>query len=735
MTESSLHASYLQSEYISSGRSRDFYKFIKTISNAKSKSEEADLVNAELQQLSTKMSQPNVTSANMNEYLIKLMHCALLGYDIDMGIIYAIMTTQSGESVAQRRVGYLICTLFLNKPNDLSIMLINTLQRDLKSPNYLDMCAALNALCYLDHLEMVDHLLDPVMKTMESSRQIVRKKAALALYWFYRRSPSLLDQIEPYLKAALLDKEASVVFVALELWKKILTDKAEHYQDLLPTFMQIHHQILDRHIHRGYMYHGVLAPWAQITCLKIYGIYQHHGIGSQKEIFDLVTKCLRCMENKVDAAYVAIILECIKLLSTMDTLLLSTLISSDGEDDGYTNSPFYVLDPFLKANNHTMRYLGLTGLAYLKSTHLWHADWKDGTLLATMLVSSRDDSVLVKKIIAVLDVCVTTEQDLRLLRTPILDSVKQCEDPELVAMKSNWWIETMLLSLAAPKTGLDDGFLETQCRTLKQSLLDEMDDTTLRTTGLHASYEILSTMPTSDSLAPSLIQLLFWIGREVMMLVDDMDFVKKLQEPSYTDVSGKPHPPPHKVKHAQDTHLRGTGRDDGGRSISEEESKQAIPYRERRWIDGTRGHKDPLAIRSSNDQPIKSMMSSLIDMEINDDVEDEMTTDVFGKLWLTYQHEHKVQWKAPASQSSSSHYHDFFNDDDDDMTWTIRWLQDQWGFDVVQIIQQECLATKKLHQQQDLVLIHMKLDLPYVNITYRSQTSSTLYRFSQMLHL
>jgi hypothetical protein len=83
----------------------------------------------------------------------------------------------------------------------------------------------------------------------------------------------------------------------------------------------------------------------------------------------------------------------------MDTLLLSTLISSsDGEDDDYTNSPFYVLDPFLKANNHTMRYLGLTGLAYLKSTTLWHADWKDGTLLATMLASSRDDSVLVKKV-------------------------------------------------------------------------------------------------------------------------------------------------------------------------------------------------------------------------------------------------------------------------------------------------------------------------------------------------
>lgn len=38
-----------------------------------------------------------------------------------------------------------------------------------------------------------------------------------------------------------------------------------------------------------------------------------------------------------------------------------------------------------------------------------------------------------------------------------------------------------------------------------------MDDTKLRTTGLHISYEILSTMPTSDSLAPSLMQLLFWV--------------------------------------------------------------------------------------------------------------------------------------------------------------------------------------------------------------------------------
>lgn len=131
------------------------------------------------------------------------------------------------------------------------------------------------------------------------------------------------------------------------------------------------------------------------------------------------------------------------------------------------------------------------------------------------------------------------------------------------------------------------------------------------------------------------------------------------------------------------------------------------------------------------------MMSSLIDMEISgSDEEDKMTTDVFGKLWLTYPHEHKVQWKAPASRASSSHYHHFFNDDEDEgeVAWTIQRLQEQCDFTVVEMIQQECLATRKLHQQQGLVLIHMKLELPYVNITLRSENSSTLYRFSQMLY-
>jgi hypothetical protein len=65
----------------------------------------------------------------MKEYLIRLIHCHMMGYNVDFGLIYAIMSTQSGESVADRRVGYIASTLFIENDSELTIMLTNTLQR------------------------------------------------------------------------------------------------------------------------------------------------------------------------------------------------------------------------------------------------------------------------------------------------------------------------------------------------------------------------------------------------------------------------------------------------------------------------------------------------------------------------------------------------------------------------------------------------------------------------------
>lgn len=45
----------------------------------------------------------------------------------------------------------------------------------------------------------------------------------MALYFLYERSDLDIKRIEPVLRQALVDKDSSVVFSALSVWKMLLT--------------------------------------------------------------------------------------------------------------------------------------------------------------------------------------------------------------------------------------------------------------------------------------------------------------------------------------------------------------------------------------------------------------------------------------------------------------------------------------------------------------------------------
>lgn len=61
-----------------------------------------------------------------------------------------------------------------------------------------------------------------MVNLMVQHRQIVRKKVVMALYSLYSRSSVSLDRIEGSLGQALNDKDSSVVFSALSVWKLIV---------------------------------------------------------------------------------------------------------------------------------------------------------------------------------------------------------------------------------------------------------------------------------------------------------------------------------------------------------------------------------------------------------------------------------------------------------------------------------------------------------------------------------
>ena len=94
------------------------------------------------------LSSPKVDKGRIKEALLRLIYLEMLGHDASFGHIHAVKACVEPE-VAVKRAGYLATTSFLDENHDLIILIVNTVQRDLKSDDYLGVCAALTAITRL----------------------------------------------------------------------------------------------------------------------------------------------------------------------------------------------------------------------------------------------------------------------------------------------------------------------------------------------------------------------------------------------------------------------------------------------------------------------------------------------------------------------------------------------------------------------------------------------------------
>ena len=77
---------------------------------------------------------------------------------------------------------------------------------------------ALTTICKVINAEMVPAVLPMVEEKCSHAREIVRKKAILALHRFYTRAPSSISHMSEKLRQALIDPDPGVMAASLNLF-------------------------------------------------------------------------------------------------------------------------------------------------------------------------------------------------------------------------------------------------------------------------------------------------------------------------------------------------------------------------------------------------------------------------------------------------------------------------------------------------------------------------------------
>ncbi|EOA39602.1 hypothetical protein CARUB_v10008229mg [Capsella rubella] len=333
------------------GQSKEFLDLVKSIGEARSKAEEDRIVLSEIDILKRRLLEPDVPKRKMKEYIIRLVYIEMLGHDASFGYIHAVKMTHD-DNLLLKRTGYLAVTLFLNEDHDLIILIVNTIQKDLRSDNYLVVCAALNAICRLINEETIPAVLPQVVELLNHQKEAVRKKAIMALHRFHRKSPSSVSHLISNFRKRLCDNDPGVMGATLCPLFDLISEDVNSYKDLVSSFVSILKQVTERRLPKSYDYHSMPAPFIQIKLLKILALL---GSGD-KNASEIMSMVLGDLFRKCDSSTNignAILYECIRCISC---ILPNPKLLEAAAD---------AISKFLKSDSHNLKYMGIDGLGRL----------------------------------------------------------------------------------------------------------------------------------------------------------------------------------------------------------------------------------------------------------------------------------------------------------------------------------------------------------------------------------
>ncbi|KAF8103887.1 hypothetical protein N665_0183s0062 [Sinapis alba] len=333
------------------GQSKEFLDLVKSIGESRSKAEEDRIVLSEIDILKRKLLEPDIPKRKMKEYIIRLVYIEMLGHDASFGYIHAVKMTHD-DNLLLKRTGYLAVTLFLNEDHDLIILIVNTIQKDLRSDNYLVVCAALNAVCRLINEETIPAVLPQVVDLLNHQKEAVRKKAIMALHRFHRKSPSSVSHLVSNFRRKLCDNDPGVMGATLCPLFDLISEDVNSYKDLVSSFVSILKQVTERRLPKSYDYHQMPAPFIQIKLLKIMALLSSGDKSASEMMYMVLGDLFRKCDSSTNIGN-AILYECIRCISC---IIPSPKLLEEAAD---------AISKFLKSDSHNLKYMGIDGLGRL----------------------------------------------------------------------------------------------------------------------------------------------------------------------------------------------------------------------------------------------------------------------------------------------------------------------------------------------------------------------------------
>ncbi|XP_019712522.1 AP-4 complex subunit epsilon-1 isoform X1 [Hippocampus comes] len=490
---------------------------IRGITELTSKHEEEKLIQQELVAIKDQVSSPNTSMRQMKELMVRAIYCEMLGYEASFCYIHAIKLAQQGTAL-DKRVGYLAVALFLHESHELLLLLVNTVLKDLQSTNLIEVCMALTIVSQLFPKDMIPAILPLVEEKLTHPKEIIRRKAVLALYKFYLIAPNQVQHIHNKFRKALCDKDPGVMTASLHIYLQMIKENPEGYKDLTGSFVTILKQVVGGKLPMDYNYHSVPSPWLQIQLLRILSLLGKDDQSSSEIMYEVLDESLRRAEMNHNITY-AILYECVKCIYTIHP------------KDELLEKAAKCIGNFILSPKINLKYIGLKALTYVVQQDPKLALQHQMTIIECLdhpdLIIKRETLELLFRITNGKNVTVIVEKLLDFLRTSKDDYTtidlmgKVAEVAEKYAPDNKWFIATMntVFSLGGDlmQPDIPNNFL----KLISEGFDDGEQDRMLRLFAVDSYVSLLQGEP--EKLPQRFLQVISWVLGEYSHLREDLE--------------------------------------------------------------------------------------------------------------------------------------------------------------------------------------------------------------------